>query len=150
MCDRPSENAYVDSRMIVFLQPQYTAPDTVGVVSPWADDLVAFWSRVGQERRNLGDNDAPSHQDLDSRTRTEQISTRSRRLTPKTTRTIKPNGKSRIISHAICAVPVTTLHCLPQTRLRTQWRELERTVYRIVDPSLVIMMLYDYEWHEGW
>src|SRR5208282_5395324 len=51
LCDQPPEAADAGSRMIDSLQPQYTAPDTVGVVSPWADDLVAFWSCVGQERR---------------------------------------------------------------------------------------------------
>ncbi len=96
LCDRPVETADSGSRMIDSLQPQFTAPDTMGVVSPWTDDLVAFWSCVGQERPNLADNGAPSRQYLDSRTRTEQIYTRSSRLTPSTTRTINPNGKSRI------------------------------------------------------
>jgi hypothetical protein len=67
--------------MIDFLQPQYTASDTVGVLCPRTDDLDEFLPRIGQEGRNLGDNSAPNHQNLRSGTRTKQFSTRPPRPT---------------------------------------------------------------------
>jgi hypothetical protein len=63
---------------------------------PRALAFDAFWSRVGPAERNRRDDGAPDHWDLDFQTRPEQISARSPPSVLNPTRTIKPNGKSRI------------------------------------------------------
>jgi glycosyltransferase involved in cell wall biosynthesis len=92
--NRPVETAGAGSRMSPLRQPRRSVSNAMGAVSSITEDLVAFPSNGGPDRRHLHDGGAQAHRKLEFRPRTGQNHIRLPQSIPLITRNMNPNGKS--------------------------------------------------------
>ena len=90
-------------------QPRRSVSNAMGAVSSITEDLVAFPSNGGPDRRHLHDGGAPDHQKLELRPRAGQNHIRLPQSIPQITRNLNPNGKSQFTSIPFLACAVALL-----------------------------------------
>jgi hypothetical protein len=120
-------------------QPRRSVSNAMGAVSSITEDLVAFPSNGGPDRRHLHDGGAPDHQKLELRPRADQNHIRLPQSIPQITRNLNPNGKSQLKSKpsqflrvSAKAISSSSLMAIPKQWLK--WEKIQnwRVAFRLL------------------